>query len=299
MTDLLDATPRARTLDEPELRRLFPDAPRDLAVPRDVRALFTVRMRSLGGEHRRVLLLGWGGALAVAAALALSGNAAGAVVLAGLAIAVAIGVAAWQHSSAADDFFDRYAAARGLHHREGGAVHADVPLFGKGDEREWPRVLEGNVFGQRASLAHYTYTTVGTDSEGNRTETDHDYTVLRMQLPEQVAARYVGVSLSPRGMSLGALQDRLASDRAVRLESTQFAQRYSLRVVDEQDDIALFELFSPPFVQLLATDLRISWEQRRGDIVFWREGHESEAADLDAMCRDASCVLARYLEEWR
>lgn len=298
MTELLDE-PRATTLDEPTLRQLFTDAPVDLAVPRDVRGLFRARMDTLGGEHRRALVGGWVGALLVAVALLSAGNAPAAAVLAGAAILLAAGIAFQQHASAADDFFDRYAAARGLRHHEPGVIHAHVPLFAKGDRRRWPRVLEGRLLGQPAALGHYTYTTVTTDSDGGRTETDHHFTVLRLHLPEQVAARFAGVYLSPRGLSFGALQDRVAHDRAVRLESTEFTKRYSLRVVDEQDDIALFELFSPPFVHLLATDVRIHWEQRRGDIVFWHSGHEHEAADLDTMCLHAWQVLSRYHEEWR
>lgn len=299
MTDLLGGADRAATLDEPTLRQLFPDAPADLSVPRDVRGLFRARMGTLGGDHRRLLLAGWLGALLVAAALMAGGNLVVAGMVAGAAVLLAVGVALHQHGSAADDFFDRYAAARGLQHHEPGSIHANVPLFGKGDKRRWPRVLEGRVLGQPAALGHYTYTTVTIDSEGNRSESNHHFTVLRLQLPQQVAERFAGVYLSPRALSLGALQDKVAHDRAVRLESTEFTRRYSLRVVDEQDDIALFELFSPPFVHRLATDVRIHWEQRRGDIVFWHKGHEHEAADLDEMCLHAWQVLHRYHEEWR
>ena len=37
------------------------------------------------------------------------------------------------------------------------------------------------------------------------------------------------------------LQDKLQHDRAVQLESAEFHKRYALRVVDDQDDIALYE----------------------------------------------------------
>lgn len=301
MSDIaqLDGVPPAETLDEATIRRLFPAAPANVAVPKDVGSMFGARMRSLGGDHNMALRIGWIAAFVVALVVAMAGSPIGGLVVAGVVAVASIGVALWQHGSAADDFFDRYAAARGLTHVEKGHVNAGVPLCGKGDKRKWPRVLSGTIIDQPAHLAHYTYTEISTDSEGNRTETDYDFTTLCLRLPDQVAARFVGVYLAPRSLSFGALQDKLAHDRAVQLESAEFHKRYSLRVVDSQDDIALFELFSTPFVHHLATGPKVYWEQRGNDLLFWHKGHEDEAADLDSMCHGAAFVYQRYLEEWR
>lgn len=285
--------------DEAFLRMVFPDAPADLTVPDDVSQLFKARMRAFGGARRPMLLAAWVGLLALGAILVLAGAIVpGIVVVVGVLVATVV-VLVVQHGRASDDFFEAYATARGLRAEEDSMVAARVPLFAKGDKRKWPRVLRGRIAGNPADLALYTYTDVSTDSEGNRTETDHDFTVLRFQLPPAVAARFVGVSLAPKGLSFGALQDKLAHDRAVKLESAEFHDRYSLRVVDSQDDVALYELFSPPFIQLLATESPVYWEQRGEHIVFWRKGHETEAVDLDHFCVTATPVLRRYFEEFQ
>lgn len=291
--------PLADTFDEATLRQLFPAAPAQLAVPRDVGSLFAVRMRSLGGARRGVLLAAWACWLLLGGVLALTAGALAGGLVAGAALLAAGGVAAWQHRSASDDFFERYAAGRGLHHAEDARVDARVPLFTRGDERCWPRVLSGTIAHGSAELAHYTYTDVSYDSDGNRSETDHDFTVLWFRLPAPVAARFAGISCGPRQVSFGALQDRLQDDRKVELESSEFHKRYSLRVADSQDDIALFELLSTSFVHRLATELHVYWEQRGEDLLVWKKGHETEGADLDRMCLEGWHVLHRYLEEHR
>ena len=295
-----DELPLAITLDEATLRQVFPEAPAELAVPRDVGSMFSARMKSLGGARRATWMLGGGALVAVGLVLLAAGmSTLGAIVAAAPLVALAV-VAFLQHGKATDDFFDRYAAARGLTHVEGGRVPADVPLFRKGDKRKWSRVLGGTVAGQPASISHYTYTDVTRDSDGNREETDYDFTCVHFTLPPQVAARYPGVYCRPRAfLSLGGIADGLTHDRKVELESIDFAKRYSLRVVDEQDDIALYELFTTAFVERLATELHVFWEQCGADLVVWKKGHEREAADLDRMCLEAWHVLHRYLEEWR
>lgn len=291
--------PLADTLDEATLRRVFEGCPERIDVPRDVSSIWKRRMSEFGGERRAVWLgvgaiaLAAGIVLLVAGQPAVGGGLVGAVLLAALVIAIV------QYSKASDDFFELYATARGLRHEENGHDGADVPLFGRGDKRTWSRVLTGTIAGQPARLGHFTYTEVSTDSDGDREETDYDYTFLAFRLPQEVADRYAGVYCSPKALTLGRLQDKLAHDRGITLESIDFHERYTLRCVDSQDDIALYELFSTPFVQLLATDLTAYWEQRGADLVFWRKGHEKEAADLDRFCLESWQVLQRYLEEWR
>jgi hypothetical protein len=293
-----DATDAA-TLDDATLRRVFAGCPADLVVPSDIGELFAARMRRLGGERRTLMLVGWAGVLVIGVLLAIAGSVGPGVTLIVVGLVVA-GIVVWQQrSKAADDFFDAYASARGLMHTEGGVISAAVPLFSRGDRREFSRVLSGSIAGQDARLGLYTYTEISRDSDGDETRTDYDFTVLRFDLPPAVAQRFVGVYLSPKQLSFGALQDKLAHDRKVELESIEFAKRYSLRVVDAQDDIALYELFSTTFVHQLATTLQVYWEQRAGEIVFWKKGHHSSAADLDRMCLESWHVLHRYLEEFR
>jgi hypothetical protein len=291
--------PMAQTLDEATLRRVFPDAPADIEVPRDVKSIFRRRMRSFGGERHQAYVASFWGLLVAGVVLLVMGQVAAGIAVPVVAIVTAIVITVMQYSKASDDFFGIYATARGLQHQEDGHISAGVPLFSQGDKREWPRVLTGTIAGQPAKLGHYTYTEIRTDSDGNREESDFPFTVLVFTLPPQVAARFKGIYCSPKGISFGKLQDKLAHDRGVTLESLDFHKRYQLRCVDDQDDIALYELFSTTFVQQMATELKVYWEQRGDDLVFWHKYHEKEAADLDRFCLESWHVLQRYLEEWR
>jgi len=300
-----NAAPLAQTLDEPALRALFAQAPERLEVPKDVRSIFRARMRRLGGE-RRSTLIGASAGLVVLGFLLLMTGTTGAgigllgVLLIGVVLVALVVVMIVQYSRSSKDFFVSYAAARGLEHDDDNPrIECAVPLFERGDKRRWQHVMRGTIAGSDAHLGHYQWTTVLTNSEGNRTEIDHDFTVLSFQLPPKVAARFSGVYLGPRQLGLGSLQDKLAHQRKVKLESAEFAKRYNLRVRDDQDDIALFELFSPPFLHLLATDLEVYWEQVGPDLVIWQQGHEHECADLDRLCLHGASVLRRYLQEDR
>lgn len=289
---------QAVTLDEATLRRVFPEAPVLLDVPEDVGEIYSARLKAFRSEHQ-LLVSFLGGAVLVGLLLGFAASwVLGGVVLGIVVVTVSV-ILFRQHSKASDDFFGLYSTARGLTHSEDSHIGAGVPLFAKGNKREWPRVMSGTIANQRAQLGHYTYSVVSHDSDGNRQETDYDFTVLRFELPPAVAARFVGVSLSPKSISFGAVQDKLAHDRGVDLESIDFQKRYSLRVVDSQDDIALYELFSTPFVHRLTTELTAYWEQRGSDLVVWCKGHEKETADLDRFCLHAWHVLHRYLEEYQ
>lgn len=291
--------PIAETLDEPTLRATFPGSPADLTAPKGVGSMFGARMRDLRRRHGTPAFLAVATAIVASILLLLGGHVGAAIAIAVILVIVLAGIGFWQHGAAADSYFDAYAAARGLEHAEGGSVPAHVPLLRRGDKRKFPRVLTGPIAGQPARLAQYTYTEVSTDSDGNRTETDHDFTILAFELPPAVAARYRGVSLAPRSLSFGKLQDWAQDDRKVELESAAFAKRCSLRAHDQQDDIALWELFSTTFVDLLATSLEVTWEQRDSDLVIWRKRHMDETAELDRFCLEGFHVLHRYLEEYR
>lgn len=293
-------TATAAPLPETDIRTIFTDAPEDITVPSDVSELFKARRASLWTNHKgRIQLL----------------NGLGLVVVVGSFVAmlpfVAVGtlfvmLITWitvlivQHGRAKKDFFTRYAEARGLKlDTDCHVPTSGVPLLRKGDKRECGQSMHGTIAGQPATLANYTFTEVSTDSEGRRSETDYDYLVLHYRLPKDVAGRFAGVYLSDAGWSLGKLQDKLAHDRAVKLESIDFHKRYSLRVVDGQDDVALYELFHPGFIDRLTMGPEITWEQVAEDLVFYRKKHEDEAADLDAFVAQTIPVLERYKEEHR
>jgi len=299
--DEAGVAPQALTLDDTTLRSVFPAAPKDTSVPRDVRSLFKVRMRGIGADKHRSWVIGSIVASVVALILAFVVPALGVLVIVPPIVWGIIAIV--QYGRAKGAFFARYAEARGLQLIEDAHFPGNVPLLHLGDKRHTERQFHGDIGGYQGALGMYTYTVITheRDSEGNmsKKETDHDFTVLRFELPPAVAQRFVGVYLKGSSWSFGALGDKLAHDRAVKLESVDFHKRYSLRVVDSQDDIALYELFSPTFIEALTHDIHVYWEQVDGDLVFLSNGHESEAADLDSFCLRGTTVLRRYLEEHR
>jgi hypothetical protein len=231
--------------------------------------------------------------------LATTGSAIPALVTGGALLLVPLVFYGIQASQAEAQFWSEYAAARGLRHRAKGALHAACPLYAEGDEQRFEHLLEGRIGPLRATLAHFIATEVRRDSKGRRTRSDTPYTVVHGELPEAVARRFRGVYLRERRFSFGKLQDLLAHDRAVNLASAELDERYTLRVVDEQDDVALYELFSTTFVDDLIREFHATWEQRDGDLVVYRRGRLTSGAELDELCASAARVAERYLEEHR
>lgn len=290
------APPRAAVRPD----ELFPDAPPGAVAPESTMALFRARNRRWHEEHG-FWSWAWVAALVAGpAALYVFGEPSLALWLAGLLLAIAIVTELVFWNEAGDEFWQAWAAARGLKLGDAAPwLHTSVPLLQKGDEREFHRVLTGRVGSSDATLATYTYTEVSYDDEGRRSETDYDFTIAILQVPAACASRYAGVYLRRKGLSVGGMFDALTHDRSVRLESAEFHKRYELRVADEQDDIALFELFSTTFIDQLTHAPEIQWEQVGGLLVCFRKGHADSARELDELCEGAARVYRRYCEEQR
>ncbi|MEO6866634.1 MAG: hypothetical protein ABI200_01280 [Gaiellales bacterium] len=295
----LEATLPGGSLDEQALRKIFGNAADDLTVPTSVKEIFKSRLKTVGGDHRTLYLTALIGLPIVGLIVGLAGSWGIGGFLIAISVITVVAVLLVQNNRATSAFFEMYTTARGLQLRENSGHGASVPLFTKGDKRKWHRVMTGTISDRPAALGHYTYTDVSTDSDGDKSETDYDFTFLAFELPPEVAARFVGVYCAPKSISFGAMQDKLAHDRAVSFESQALHGRYSIRVVDEQDDIALFELFSPPFIEMLVDGAAVYWEQRGSDLVFWQKNHFNQVAKLDQFCMDSSYVLQRYLEEYQ
>ena len=211
-----------------------------------------------------------------------------------------------QSSEAADDLFNAYATARGLTWSAGlrdPSLH-DLPLLQRGDKRAFHRVAMGAMIDTSGSVSHYTYTEISTDSEGNRTETDYHFTLVHLPLPPDVASRYPGVYVRKKGLVSSKMFDRLTHDRKVELESAEFRKRYSLRVVDQQDDVALYELMSTSFIQHLADAASVDgqlvqFEQRSTSLMVYVKSHLDSSADMDALVAAALPIYRRYREEYQ
>src|SRR3954447_5070432 len=82
---------------------------------------------------------------------------------------------------ARSSFMAAWAAGRGW--QTGAGIWQDraTPLLREGDDRSSDEHVYGPLAGaSQATLCHYTYETESTDSEGHRTTTDHDFTVVQV-----------------------------------------------------------------------------------------------------------------------
>jgi hypothetical protein len=149
------------------------------------------------GHHLRRLLghpvtLIVGGALAVIALVVAGAQvmfAVGGAAAAAVIVLVLIVVWLIANGRARDDFFNAYAAGRGLTRIDGKSnLPPLTPLLQKGDrryaEQRFNGVLPGGING---SLCLYTYEDTSTDSDGNRQTTYIHYTIAMTQLPETAA----------------------------------------------------------------------------------------------------------------
>jgi hypothetical protein len=232
-------------------------------------------------------------------ALATTGSAFPTLLIGGVLLLVPIVFFGLHAARAEKEFWRGYAAVRGLRHREGGRLHAECPLYARGDEQRFENLLAGRIGPCHAVLAHFVAIDISRDNKGHKRRSETPFTVVHCELPPAVAQRFRGVYLRERGFSLGKLQDFFAHDRAVNLASAEFDRLYSLRVVDEQDDIALFELFSTTFVDDLIRTVHVTFEQRDADLVVYCRGRCNTADELDGLCAAAAFVATRYLEEHR
>lgn len=211
-----------------------------------------------------------------------------------------------QSSDAADDLFDAYTSSRGLTWRANwrDPSMSDLPILEKGDKRKFHRVATGQMLDTIGSISHYTYTEISTDSEGNRTESDYHFTLAHFPLPSAVAARYPGVYVRRKGLVSGKMFDRLTHDRQVELESAEFRKRYSLRVADEQDDVALYELMSTSFIQHMIDAGTIDgqvvqFEQRASSLLVYVKSHLGSSTDIDNLIRATLPIYRRFCDEYQ
>jgi hypothetical protein len=87
-------------------------------------------------------------------------------------------------------------------------------------------------------------------------------------------------------------------DRLVQLESERFLHRYKLSTDHDQDQLRVWQLFSPAFIHWLTDDAPsdFSFELQDGALCCFVPGVLADADHLDRLCRAAARVLARVEE---
>ncbi|HEX6782703.1 MAG TPA: hypothetical protein VF125_11835 [Solirubrobacterales bacterium] len=242
-------------------------------------------------------------AAAFVAGLLFVGAAIGAgAALLSLLIAIVV-VFAIADKRAADDFFEVYAANRGLTLIHGrGRLPQATPLLRKGDDRYAERTLTGPIAeGFDGTLALFTYEEETRDSDGDTQTNYYRYTLGLVEVPDCVG--FVPELYCQRKFGLRALEkfeDAFRGNKQrVNLESEALLDKYEIFATEEQDANRLRQLFSPTFIVWLADTApdKFAFELVDGTLCCYVSGHKENAAGLDAIAAATGAVAKRLREE--
>jgi hypothetical protein len=227
-------------------------------------------------------------------------GAGGAIVALLLGIVVVFVIA---DKRAADDFFEVYAANRGLTLIHGrGRLPQATPLLRKGDDRYTERTLSGPIAdGLDGTLALFTYEEETRDADGDTQTNYYRYTLGLVEVPDCIA--FVPELYCQRKFGLRALEkfeDAFRGNKErVTLESEKLLGKYEIFATKEQDAVWLRRLFSPSFIVWLADSApdKFAFELVGGTLCCYVNGHKEKAADLDALAAATGAVARRLREE--
>jgi hypothetical protein len=278
-------------------------APTDpVAIPDDADDTRGAHFRRLI-SHPATLI---GGAVLVAIAL-IVGASQGSIGIGGIAAGVAVLVVlliVWlmANSAAREDFFNAYAAGRGLTRIDGNSNLPPItPLLRKGDKRyaeqRFNGVLPGGMDG---SICLYTYEETSRDSDGNRQTTYIHYTLAMTQLPD--TARFLSELYCQRRVGfrfMDSAEDVFRKRQRVEQESEAVDKRYEIFIGERDDMNKARQVLSPSFLVWLDAHSpeAYAFELCAGSLVCNVKGHKKSAAELDSLCAASAAVARRLSEE--
>jgi hypothetical protein len=203
---------------------------------------------------------------------------------------------------AAGDFFNAYAAGRGLTRiGERSSLPPVTPLLQKGDRRYTEELFNGRLpGGVVGSLALYTYEETSTDSKGNRQTTYYHFTVAVTQLPE--TAPFLSELALQRRFGfrfLDSAEDVFRARQRVEVESELADKRFEIFTGKHDDMNRARQVFTPTFIVWLGEEAHegIAFELSAGALVVNIKGHKKTAHELDAFCEGAAVIARRLLDE--
>jgi hypothetical protein len=230
--------------------------------------------------------------------VAIGGGAAVVALLLGIVVVFVIA-----DNRAANDFFEVYAANRGLALIHGrGRLPQATPLLRKGNDRYTERTLTGPIAdGFDGILALFTYEEETRDSDGDKQTNYYRYTLGLVEVPDCVG--FVPELYCQRKFGLRALEkfeDAFRGNKErVNLESEKLLDKYEIFATKEQDANWLRQLFSPTFIVWLADAApdKFAFELVDGTLCCYVSGHKENAAALDAIAAATGAVAKRLREE--
>jgi hypothetical protein len=197
-----------------------------------------------------------------------------------------------------------YAGQRGLSYAATGALPATTPLLTAGSRRETQDVMSGSLpGGVTGTLAHYTFY-VRRQSNDNRTRyVPYPQTVVLTQLPESaILVKHLTVHGEGPLKTLTLFGADFSNDvDVVEFESTALGKRFQIKTSETQDQGWIRELFSPVFIDWLATSTpkEFSFELVDGLLVVAVGERYNRADQLDWFCGVAAYVRNRIAKEVR
>ena len=197
-----------------------------------------------------------------------------------------------------------YAGQRGLSFAPTGSLPATTPLLSAGSRRETQDVMTGSLpGGLDGTLAHYTFY-IRRQSSDNRTRyVPYPQTVVLTQLPESaIFVKHLTVHGEGPLKTLTLFGADFSNDVDVlEFESTALGKRFQIKTSVTQDHVWLRELFSPTFIDWLATSTpkEFSFELVDGLLVVAVGERYNRADQLDWFCSVAKYVRDRIHKEVR
>lgn len=250
----------------------------------------------------------WGAVIGAAIAFAIGAWRDDVLIMAAGPVAVALAVAAiaWLAAdrSAERRFHRGFAKSLGLAYVPQIEVLALTPLLGAGSRRRMEHWMHGSLpGGLPGGLGQLVWERVQRDNDGDEAVRERNrFTVCVVDL-EASLLLFRGVFVHPRRGLLPAYSDWLEGDaRTVEVESTEFTERYELRISSDQDEVRMRRLLSPTLVSWLAKHpLTPGVEIKAGALCVFVPRAIEDAANLtyllDATRHLAGRLVAEVMEE--
>jgi hypothetical protein len=187
-----------------------------------------------------------------------------------------------------------YAKDRGLGFDTEREIRAVTPLLLSGGGKSERPAAEGELPGALRGFVAYHRTAAG--GPGGR-----ELTVVVSRVPESLG--FVR-AFSCRSKQIEVVRsyeelEYLGKWRRLQLESTRFNELYELDVLEGQREAWIRQLFSPVFIDRLASEAAdgFCFELNEGHLCVAEPKHITEPAQLDRLCEAAADVAARIRQE--
>jgi hypothetical protein len=223
------------------------------------------------------------------------------------AIVVAVAGIAWliADRAAANDFYWGFATSVGLTYANQTSLLALTPLLGAGNRRQVEQWMYGRLpGGLSGGLGQLVWERLQQDSDGGTSVKERNrFSICVVDLDSSLPF-FHGIYLHPRRGLFAPYPDWLGRTptRTLEVESSDFGERYELRIATDQDEIFLRRLLSPTLVSWLAQHpLAPGFELKAGTLCAFVPRPLTDAGNLtyliDATVHLAGRVRATVEEE--